>query len=82
MSGLPNFRQIFALSRTPEEDVRVRWTALRQFAVFAAVCAAAALVRDGPPLWLQNLAEALVQRAGPFAHYNVRASPSERPPGR
>ena len=53
-SGLPNFRLIFAASRTPAEERRVRWTALAHAAAFLAICTAAVVVRDG--LWAHIVA--------------------------
>jgi len=54
MAGLPNFRQIFALSRTAEEDRRVRWTALGHFTAFVLICALTGIARDGPMAWVAS----------------------------
>jgi hypothetical protein len=49
MAGLPDFRAIFAQSRTEEEARRVRWAAAGHALLFALVCAATVMARDGVP---------------------------------
>jgi len=79
MAGLPNFRQIFALSRTAEEDRRVRWTALGHFTAFVLICALTGIARDGPAAWVASW-WALLEPALAVFHRRP-ALVASRPPG-
>ena len=81
MAGLPNFRQIFALSRTADEDRRIRWTAVGHGALFVAFCITAALVRDGVPDWAWPAAAAAVL-ARPAAAVAAAVASGGSAPGR